>query len=42
MEELSAAGKVATEEISWLKIDLYHEVVVHSSREKKLAQLRGS
>ena len=41
MEEFSAAEKAATEEISRLKIDLDHEVGVHLSREKELAQLRG-
>jgi len=39
MEELSVAGKTATEEISQLKVDLYHEVVAHSSREEELVWL---
>ena len=37
MEELSVAGKAATEEISWLKVDLCHEVTARSSREEELA-----
>ena len=41
MEEVSAAGKAATEEISRLKIDVGCEVVAHSSREEKLVQLKG-
>ena len=41
VEELSAMGKVATEEISWHKVYLDHKAMVRSSREKKVAQLRG-
>ena len=37
MEELSTAEKAA---IDCLKVDLDHEVVVRSSRDKELAQLR--
>ena len=37
MEELSAAGQTATEEISRLKKDLSHEVAAHSNREEKVA-----
>ena len=36
MEELNAAGKAATEEISRLKVDWGREVVAHSSREEEL------
>jgi len=42
MEELSVAEKASTEEISRLKVDLDHEAVVCSSREKELKQLRGT
>ena len=41
MEELSAAGKAATEEISRLKVDLNHEVVAYSSQKEEVMQLRG-
>ena len=40
MEELSAVGKAATEDINRLKVDLGHETVARSSREEQ-AQLRG-
>ena len=41
MEELSAAGQAATEEIGWLKEDLSREVAAHLTREE-VVQLRGS
>ena len=40
MEELSAAGQAATEEIRRLKEDLSCEVAVRLSREEKMVQLR--
>ena len=39
-EELSVAGKVVSEEISQLKVDLCHEVTACSSQEEELAWLR--
>ena len=41
MEELSVAGKAATEKISRLQSDLDHEAAVQRSQEKELEQLRG-
>jgi len=41
VEELSAAGKAATEENNQLKVYLGHEMVARSSREERV-QLRGS
>jgi len=41
VEELSAAGKAATEKINRLQEDLNHKVAVQSSWEKKLELLRG-
>ena len=40
MERLSTAGKMATEEISQLKVGLCHEVTTCSCREGKLARVR--
>ena len=41
MEELSAAGQVATEEIGWLKEDLSREVSARLSPEEAVVQLKG-
>ena len=40
MEGLSVAGKIMTEEIYQLKVDLYHEVTARSRKEEELARLR--
>ena len=40
MEGLIITGKMATEEINQLKVDLCREVTARSSREEKLARLR--
>ena len=42
MEELSAAGQAATEEIDQLKEDMGCEVVTRLSREEEVVQLGGS